>query len=111
MTSIPEQRKPDPIENNTWYKLKGSCGHTALTTLELRLQYPTDVHYYRCPDCNDTNVPTAWVNVTSVMEITDEHMSNVYSGIPRILSGDILRVQPAVPRHRIRIFPYKRRLR
>lgn len=87
------------------FLIKLECGHKVQTEVKLNLQYPTDVHYILCPSCRDLKgperIPTAWSQVVSVNE-----MSNVPSEYAQVMPGDIMRVQPSVPRNRIRPFPY-----
>src|SRR5689334_24790251 len=79
------------------------CGHSVVTDVELRQQYPKDEHYVYCPPCRnpDLRVPTAWRKV-----IDNESLSDVSGKYARILPRDIMRLQPTVPRNRVRPFPY-----
>lgn len=102
---------PDPTNI---YALTLECEHTVLTPIELRLQYPDDIHYILCPMCKDYknknvygNIGTAWQHVVGIKEmVDDELLRNVFSGDAFILPRDILRLQPSVPGNRARPFPY-----
>ena len=92
------------------FSLKLDCGHPAYTDVELRMQYPTDSHLILCLPCREAKnkgefVPTAWRNVTSVSEHNDP-LYDVLNGDEIILPNRIMRLQPSVPKSRVRPFPY-----
>lgn len=103
-----------------WYVLPLKCGHTVFTPIRLRKQYPEDSHRIFCPFCREDKkndmyarkIPTAWVELKPPIKVvTDDELRTMYdvsSGTPFILSRDILRLQPTVPRNRCRPFPYVR---
>lgn len=91
------------------------CEHEVYTPIKLRQQYPDDEHYILCPPCRDVKKrdvyarpPTAWQKVTKVRGVKQDALSNVREWASFILSRDILRLQPSVPRNRCRPFPYSR---
>lgn len=100
-----------------WFKVKLGCGHTVKTNVELTLQYPTDVHYVRCPTCRNSLTPlqsfanlmsgvTAWTEIVSVRRVY-----NVSEPVPLIMPDSILRLQPNVPPNRANPFRYINRKR
>jgi hypothetical protein len=98
------------------YLLELSCGHKAITSVELKLQYPkTDTHVIYCPTCrhNDAcdyhkRLPTAWNEVTSYREapVDQPELLLMLKRDALVLPRDVMRLQPTVPRSRIRPFPY-----
>lgn len=100
-----------------WFRVKLACGHTCKTNVEMSMQYPSDVHYVRCPTCrnsltilqsiaNLTFGVTAWTEIVSVRRVY-----NVPGDVPLVMPDSILRVQPSVPLNRINVFRYKTRKR
>lgn len=96
------------------YKL--DCGHTIYTEVELRNQYPTDEHFILCPSCREAKlddyvrVPTAWRNVVGGQQFHD-NLHHVFRRDEIIMPDRIMRIQPSVPKHRVRPFPYVNRVR
>lgn len=101
------------LEEAPWYSLNLQCGHTVYTSIKLRQQYPEDKHVVFCKPCRDNKAkdlygrpPSAWSNVIGVKAESDDDVRNVREWAAFILSRDVMRLQPSVPRNRIRPFPY-----
>lgn len=102
----------------TWYCLTLDCSHEGYINVELKLQYPDDYHAVYCRPCREdrkhdpyARPPTAWRYVTSVREVDNGIMPDVLGWTNVLLPRDVCRLQPSVPKHRVRPFPYVKGLR
>ena len=110
------QQHPDDV----WYQYDLDCGHTWLGMVLPRAQYEDDENYLLCRTCRDNHradpyardfsVP-AWRIITNVTEIDDVQLSNVLNGTNSVMPRDFLRIQPSVPKSRVRPFPYTKQYR
>ncbi len=102
-----EKLAQEAWEAHPTYLLELACNHKVSTGVLLRMQYPDDQHFVRCPKCNNDHAAvSAWHEVTSCTEVKYD-VRQLLSEVPFVLSRHILRVQFKVPLSRCRPFPYK----
>lgn len=87
-----KQSDIDLVDESTWYAYTLKCEHVVYSKVRIRVgrDYSFREHYIRCTLAKHT--PLEWQAITKMEAVSDEHVSNVRSGLAFILPNRILRV-------------------